>query len=96
MGIGAAPVGLNSLFSLPTLPGFADARLQGGLNNVAPAALGSGFFGPRDTFATEEVSQSWSCSGAGPSPSVAHQGSPRWDSGWHARGGEYFDSDRVL
>ena len=31
--------GLEIIFSLPTLHGFAGARLQGGLNNFAPAAL---------------------------------------------------------
>src|SRR6185503_14886591 len=36
----AAPPGLEFSFSFPTLHGFADARLQGGLNNFAPAALG--------------------------------------------------------
>jgi hypothetical protein len=52
-----APPGLDSIFLLPTLHGFAGARLQpppqnaknarvwtrGGLNNSAPAALGLGF-----------------------------------------------------
>jgi hypothetical protein len=35
--------GLVLLFRLPTLHSFAGARLQGGLNNSAPAALGLGF-----------------------------------------------------
>jgi hypothetical protein len=39
--LGAAPPGLDSIFLLPTLHGFAGARLQGGLNDSAPAALGS-------------------------------------------------------
>ena len=34
------PAGAQFSFSLPTLHGFADARLRGGLNNSAPAALG--------------------------------------------------------
>jgi hypothetical protein len=34
------PAGARPLFHLPTLHGFAGARLQGGLNNFAPAALG--------------------------------------------------------
>jgi hypothetical protein len=38
----AAPPGLILFFRLPTLYGFAAARLQGGLNNSAPAALGLG------------------------------------------------------
>ena len=38
----AAPSGARLSFPLTTLHGFANARLQDGLNNFAPAALGSG------------------------------------------------------
>ncbi len=43
------PAGAPFSFSLPTLHGFADARLQGGLNNFAPAALGIWRTGPSPT-----------------------------------------------
>ena len=83
-------LGLDS-FRLPTLHGFADARLQGGLNNFAPAALGIGFFGPHETFGTVKVSAILKLQR---SRSLTQRRSPRfapWGFGIARRGGRDFD-----